>query len=629
MALLMTPEFLTRYLSSYYVAFPTAAAAGAALWGITRTYGPRVFGSPASEIAQQEIGEFSFRNGFLVPHEKYLYGTWETGEPYIVGKKLAENDYSAWEAGYTNFPRLESVTVTSTGSDMTMAWSFEDQKTSATPNIFQLLFLLLVGTFCAIFLGFLVGKLVSRFSSKKRGDDEETPVPPGTKTDRELSVLNGLWRTALTSMVREQKSEILSLSNFVAYYYDSSRDLKKSLAEEIREAKSELAKLKAEHDQEQEEFQSLKQMLDRQTNAAQNTEISNHAVAEAAEEEAATNDEIVSLGGGEPDLLVESVAGDQNSIVGSAVAVSEDEDGEAEATGLGNDDAVVAPHMASPEGEEGMAEAAGLGNDDAVVVVAPPVAGQEGEEGMAKAAGLGNDDAVVVVAPPVAGQEGEEGMAEAAGFGNDDAVVVAPPVEVAGQKGEQGMVEATGLGNDDAVVASPVASPEGEQGMTEAMGLVDEKNESQSVQDDDTSAPGDQTAQPSLGTNGRQPRTRANKRADGSIRTPGHPDYVPRAPAPAPAPAPASAPAPVSAPAQLGDRPFRGFGRGGSDRGDRGGRGGRGGGIGHGGRGGMNRGGRGGMDRGGRGRGGNRGGRSNRGGRNGGAGFTYRGGRYW
>ena len=42
MALLMTPECLTRYLSSFYVAVPTAAAAaaGAAVWGITRTTSP-------------------------------------------------------------------------------------------------------------------------------------------------------------------------------------------------------------------------------------------------------------------------------------------------------------------------------------------------------------------------------------------------------------------------------------------------------------------------------------------------------------------------------------------------------------------------------------------------------------
>ena len=172
------------------------ASQAAALWHVASTYGPRVFGSPASECQQEEIGEFTLRNGFLVPHEKYLYGTWATGEPFIVGKNLAEKYYSAWKAAYANFARLDSVTITSTESNTTMSWFFEDQKAFTAPNLFQLLLLLLVGTMFAVFIGFLARKLVSRFPRKERDDKGEILAVPSTKSDGELSVLSGLWRTA-------------------------------------------------------------------------------------------------------------------------------------------------------------------------------------------------------------------------------------------------------------------------------------------------------------------------------------------------------------------------------------------------------------------------------------------------
>ena len=64
------------------------------------------------------------------PHQQYLYGVDQNGESYIVGNKLAGQDYSAWEAEYANFPRLGSQTIGRPGSKVTCSWSLEAPETS-------------------------------------------------------------------------------------------------------------------------------------------------------------------------------------------------------------------------------------------------------------------------------------------------------------------------------------------------------------------------------------------------------------------------------------------------------------------------------------------------------------------
>ena len=91
MELLTSPKLLIRHFNSVYAAIPSAAA----LLGVVANYGRRIFAGPSQEVDQKEIGEFAFHNGILLPHKQYLYGSSETGEPFIVGKKLAGKDYSA------------------------------------------------------------------------------------------------------------------------------------------------------------------------------------------------------------------------------------------------------------------------------------------------------------------------------------------------------------------------------------------------------------------------------------------------------------------------------------------------------------------------------------------------------
>ncbi|KAF6220702.1 hypothetical protein HO133_003135 [Letharia lupina] len=380
MALLMSPEFLMRHLSPMHVAVPIAAT----LLGVAANYGPRMFASPAIEVIPQEIGEFAFHNGVLIPHQDYLYGSSETGEPFIVGKKLAGQDYSAWEAGYEKFAKLESLTFVDSGSKSTWSWSFEEPKASTSSDWLKLLLWLIFGTMCLLMLSYLVRKIVSRFSCQNRKNKEGILANPTSDIDAENAKLNLLWRTTLISMYRERKSENLLL-------------------------KSALETLKAEHAdkfaEQQREMDNLRQMLDTQKKLAQNLENSDHAV---AAENTTTKDP---LGGGQPESDV-------------------------------------------------MPEEAVAGSQDGVVDL------------------------------PVESSEGEHAMAEA--------------------------------GSDD----------------DEKTGAIE--------QDDDTPALDNESPGPKLGKNGKPRIPRANRRADGSIRTPSHPDYVPL----------------EEAPSRLGDRPFRGPGRG-------------------------------------------------------------------
>ena len=416
----MTPEFVTRHLGTVYVAVPTTTVIASALLGVVSTYGSRIFPGPAIDVPPQEIGEFTFRNGVLLPHQQYLYGSSDTGEIFIVGKKLAGQDYSAWEAGYANFARLKSLTFGGPDAKTTMSWTFEAPKTSTSPTLLQVLIWILFGTICAIFLRYFMRKMMSRFIYKECDDEEEVLAAPSSDIDAEKSKLHCLWRSTLIGMYRERQCEILSLSKLAVHYYDSSRNLKKSLAKERKkkgEAKSAVAELKAEHAKEladrQGEIERLRQLLDTQIALAQNLESSDNAAAEAVGNEADTDDAKISLGGVEPDSSVmptEAIAGIQ-----------------------------------------------------------------------------------------------------------------------------------------DAFFDPPVVSPEEEHGVAEAMGLGDEDKKSATEQDDDTPAIDDQKAAPEMRTDEKPRRQRANRRADGTIRTPSHPDFVPRE-------QPSS---------QLGDRAFRGSGRGG------------------------------------------------------------------
>ena len=126
-----------------------------------------------------------------------------------------------------------------------------------------------------------------------------------------------------------------------------------------------------------------------------------------------------------------------------------------------------------------------------------------------------------------------------------------------------------------AVVDTPTGISEGEHSMAEAGPENDVKKDT-TKQDDDSPALDNEPAGPKLGKNGKPLIQRANRRADGSIRTPSHPDYVPL----------------EEAPSRLGDRPFHGQGRGMGGNKGRGGGGGRNGGGNFGGRGGRGDGGR-------------------------------------
>ena len=92
---------------------------------LVSTYGPQISVDPAIEIPPQGIGEFAFRNGLLLPHQQYLYGSSDTGELFIVRKKLAGEDYSAWEAGYANLERLKTLTLGGPDAKTTRSWALE------------------------------------------------------------------------------------------------------------------------------------------------------------------------------------------------------------------------------------------------------------------------------------------------------------------------------------------------------------------------------------------------------------------------------------------------------------------------------------------------------------------------
>ena len=468
----MAPQSLIPRVKSMYAATPSAAA----LLGIAATYGARILRSPPPEISHKEIGEFGFHNEILIPHAQYLYGASETGEPFIIGKKLKGEDYSAWEAEYKTFPKLRSLTLENSEARSIYSWSFEGPKASNSSGSWQLLLWFAIGILCALLLRTITRKVMNRFSPKKCDNEQEVLALPTSDIDVEHSKLTNLWRSTLIRMYREQKSEILSLSKLAGHYMDSNHNLRKLLAKEKKnkgEAKSVLATLKVEHADEvaelQKQIDDLKRMLDAKTESAKESESTNCRT-EAKDTTGQHTIENVADVGGSEDPAVDPLVGCSST-----------------------DSRTKVEDTTSQE----------------TIQNAEDVAGSEKP-----------------VVAPVVGCSSTNGPTEAE---NETAHETIETIEdVAGSE-------------------TPVVNP-----------TMDGSSEQH-----------------------RRPRIRANRRADGTIRTPSHPDYVPLE---------------VSR-SQLGDRPFNPADRGHGWRGGPGGRGrGRGGDRGgpFGWRGGRNRGGRGG-----------------------------------
>lgn len=265
-----------------YAVIPPAAA----LLGVAAIYGPRILTGPSLEIApelvQKEIGEFSLHNGFLLPHKQYLYGSSEIGQPFIMGKKLAGEDYSAWEAEYATFPKLKSLTLASPEAKSTYSWSLEPSKASNGFDFWQLLLWLMIGIVCALFIRVVIRKVMSRFSPTKYNNQPKVLAPPPSVIEWEHSLCSDVWRRTLLGMYRERKSEILSLSKIAVHYIDSCDNFRKLVIKERKkkgEAKSALAKAMAEHADEvaklKTEIDNLRQMLDAKSNGPKESEINN------------------------------------------------------------------------------------------------------------------------------------------------------------------------------------------------------------------------------------------------------------------------------------------------------------------------------------------------------------------
>ena len=481
-----------------YAAIPSAAT----LLGVAATYGARIFRSPPREVIQQEIGEFGFHNGILKPHRQYLYGSSETGEPYIVGKKLPGHDYSAWEAEYKNFPRLRSLTLESSEARTTYAWSFGGPKASTSFGSWELLLWVAVGILCALFLGYATRKFMSRFCHEKHDNKHEVLALPNSDIDVEHSILTDVWRRTLIKMYREQKSEILSLSELAVHYMNSNDNLRRLITKETKNkgtAKSALATLKAEHADEVAELQrqidDLKRMLDDKSDGEKEPE---------------------NTAGQETNENGEDVAGSEHPVVEAVVGCSS------------TNGPTEAESTTSQETIENAEDVVG----SKVPLVDPALNGRTEAENTTS-------------------QEANENAEDVAG--SSDPVVEA----VVGCSSTNARTEA-----------------EDERAQATVETIEDVAGSVTPVVDPVIGGSSEQT---------RPPRIRANRRADGTIRTPSHPDYVPLE---------------VSrSQQQLGDRPFnsseRGntWGRGPGGRGRGRGRGGdRGGPFGW--RGGRNRGGR-------------------------------------
>ena len=294
------------------------------------TYIHRSFAGSAVQIGAQQIGEFVFHNGILLPHRVFLYGCSSTGEPHIVGKKLASEDYSAWEAGYGSFAKLISSTFTNSGSTSTYSWAFEEQKATASFNLLQILFWLMSGTLCALLVHFFFRKIMGKIAHRKGDNEEETLAIPTGRIDVQHSMLNHLWRKTLIGMYQERKSEILSLSKLAVYYYDSSRDLSELVAkekEEKEEARRALESLKAEHADKLAEQQAKIDKLRQELAAAKSTDDDESEAAEAP------------LGEGQP----------QDGLTPEAAGAGSHEEEEDDEGGAEQDEKSPVPEVAKPK----------------------------------------------------------------------------------------------------------------------------------------------------------------------------------------------------------------------------------------------------------------------------------------
>ena len=199
-----------------------------AVLGTVVAYSSRLFGRPADPVPRHEMGSFTFDNGILLPHREYLYGSSGVGAPFIVGKKLSWQDYSRWESEYLDFPRLQSVTFVGSGWEPTWSSSAEAPKASANSSLLKTLLWLVFGAMCAIFFCYVLRKIVTGLSSKKRATDEEVMALPTGETEAKYAKLNRLWRCSLISSYREMKREVTSLKQRLHLGSEHARELETS-----------------------------------------------------------------------------------------------------------------------------------------------------------------------------------------------------------------------------------------------------------------------------------------------------------------------------------------------------------------------------------------------------------------
>lgn len=537
--------FLTRNIDPVYA----AVISGAVFLAAATKYGQQMLISTDIETGTLIKAEYSFEDGVIQPHKEYLYGYSSANNYHIIGKKIVGYDYSTWEAEYENFERVRAVTFADSGAKATWSWSVKAPEAFITFNILQLMCWLVLATVCAFILGYLTRKVVCKLYHKNRNGKKESLAMPNVGINAEYWKLNSIWQRTLIDMYREQKRELLSLSKLAVYYYDSSRELKKALVKESKkkgEVKLEMERLKAEHAfqiaQHQGEIEALQLELE-SANMAKD-----HAEASFRE--------------------LESV----NMAKDRAEASLKEQDEKSLASYNENTDPELGDKVS--DGEHVIAE---------VTEVA-----DTGDENIECT--IEQDEK----SPVLDDQSATPGSA-------DNVPEVADVVEVANLEDEY--VEST----QDQDVPTPHDQSAGSQtgdhvlegghGMAEAADAGDKNVEGTTEQDVNSPASVDQVDGVKLGASGKPLRIRKNRRADGTVRTPYHPDYVPRVP---------------DGPA-LGDRPAPGAGRGNGNRGGNSPGRGRGGNRGYGGDGG-NRGGHFGW-RGGRGGGGGRGWQGNGGGR--------------
>ena len=317
MALVTMPDLVCRYVAALH---PVVSTAAVTLLGAAATFGPQALRSPVIEIARREIGEFAFHNGALLAHYQYLYGVDQNGEPYIVGKKLAGHDYSAWEAEYAKFPRLGSQTIQRPEAKVTYSWSLEAPETSISPIFWQILFWLVFAFLCALTLRNL-----------KRGGIPDRLV-------RELM-----------RKYREGRSQILSLTTRVFHLNDSIQKTRKLARREKKKrdaTRTAILRIKSAHDRklrkQQDEIDRLQKQLD------SFLESSRHANAEG--EKAETDNAQAPADMHQPESSTDPITNNEDAAV-------EGGDGTAEATGTADE----GQDEQSPAVDE---QSAGLGDED-------------------------------------------------------------------------------------------------------------------------------------------------------------------------------------------------------------------------------------------------------------------------